>query len=477
MASIPRPERRRLAPDLDLSRIVTGLWQVADMERGGRQLDLEAASAAMGPYVQAGFTSFDMADHYGSAEEIAGRFVAGGGKAELLTKWVPSPGPVSRETVRAAVTRALRRLRRERIDLLQFHAWRFSDPAWLDALFFLEELRGEGLVGHLGAVNFDTAHLRVAVASGIRLVSNQVAFSLLDRRAAGRMSAFCRDHGVQLLAYGVLAGGFLTERWLDRPAPTEAERATWSEMKYHRFIEAAGGWEPFQALARAVAAVAQKHHVSMANVACRAILDEPAVGAVIVGARLGERSHLEDNARIFSLVLDDEDRRLARHGGRRSSKPIPGDCGDEYRRPPYLTATGDLSQHVQSFPPPYQTRESGGRTLCLSGTPWEPLAGYARAVRKGSRISVSGTTASHGSRAIGGTDAAAQTHFVIDKLEGALESLGGTAGGRGPDPGVRPADPGLGSGGAGARGALRAHPASEHAGRGGAGLGGRAGGD
>jgi enamine deaminase RidA (YjgF/YER057c/UK114 family) len=265
----------------------------------------------------------------------------------------------------------------------------------------------------------------VAVASGIRLVSNQVAFSLLDRRAAGRMSAFCRDHGVQLLAYGVLAGGFLTERWLDRPAPTEAERATWSEMKSARFIEAAGGWERFQALARAVSAVAQKHHVSMANVACRAILDEPAVGAVIVGARLGERSHLEDNARIFSLLLDDGDRRSLATATA-GLKPIPGDCGDEYRRPPYLTATGDLSQHVQSFPPPYQTRESGGRTLCLSGTPWEPLAGYARAVRKGSRISVSGTTASHGSRAIGGTDAAAQTHFVIDKLQGALESLGGT---------------------------------------------------
>jgi aryl-alcohol dehydrogenase-like predicted oxidoreductase/enamine deaminase RidA (YjgF/YER057c/UK114 family) len=424
MASIPRPERRRLATDLDLSRIVTGLWQVADMERSGRRLDLDAAARAMGPYVEAGFTTFDMADHYGSAEEIAGRFAASGGKAEVLTKWVPDPGPLGREAVREAVERALRHLQRDRIDLLQFHAWRFSDPSWLDALFFLQELRSEGLIRHLGAVNFDTAHLRIAVASGIKLVSNQVAFSLLDRRAAGRMAAFCRVHGVQLLAYGVLAGGFLTERWLDRPAPAEAERTTWSEMKYHRFIEAAGGWEPFQALARAVAAVAQKHHVSMANVACRAILDEPAVGAVIVGARLGERSHLEDNARIFSLVLDDEDRRSLATAAA-GLKPIPGDCGDEYRRPPYLTATGDLSQHVQSFPPPYQTRESGGRTLCLSGTPWEPLAGYARAVRKGSRISVSGTTASHGSRAIGGTDAAAQTHFVIDKLQGALESLGG----------------------------------------------------
>ena len=424
MATNSRTERRRLAPDLDVSRVVTGLWQVADMERGGRQLDLGSAAQAMAPYVEAGFTSFDMADHYGSAEEIAGRFVSAGGRAEILTKWVPEPGPIGRDPVRAAVQRALQRLKRERIELLQFHAWRFSDPSWLDALFFLDELRAEGLVGHLGAVNFDTAHLRVAIASGIRLVSNQVVFSLLDRRAAGKMSAFCLEHGVQLLAYGTLAGGFLTERWLDRPPPTETERSTWSEMKYHRFIEAAGGWERFQVLARTIAAVARKHGVSMANVACRAILDEPAVGAVIVGARLGERSHLEDNARLFSLVLDDEDRK-AIADATATLAPIPGDCGDEYRRPPYLTATGDLSHHVQGFPPPYRTRVSGDRTLCLSGTPWEPLAGYSRAVRRGSRISVSGTTASHGSRSIGGSDPAAQAHFVIDKIEGALESLGG----------------------------------------------------
>ena len=424
MASILRPDRRRLAPDLEVSRVVTGLWQVADMERGGRQIDLDGAARDMGLYADAGFTSFDMADHYGSAEDIAGRLVATGGRAELLTKWVPEPGPIGRESVRTAVQRALGRLKRERIELLQFHAWRFSDPSWLDALFFLDELRAEGLVGHLGAVNFDTAHLRVAIASGIRLVSNQVMFSLLDRRAAGRMSAFCREHGVQLLAYGVLAGGFLTERWLDRAPPTEAERSTWSEMKYHRFIEAAGGWERFQGLARAVAAVARKHGVSMANVACRAVLDEPGVGAIIVGARLGERSHLEDNVRIFSLVLDEEDRKTIADATAALGS-IPGDCGDEYRRPPYLTATGDLSHHVQSLPPPYRTRADGDRLLCFSGTPWEPLAGYSRAIRKGSRISVSGTTASHGSRAIGGRDAAAQTHFVIDKIEGALESLGG----------------------------------------------------
>jgi enamine deaminase RidA (YjgF/YER057c/UK114 family) len=54
------------------------------------------------------------------------------------------------------------------------------------------------------------------------------------------------------------------------------------------------------------------------------------------------------------------------------------------------------------------------------------MAGYARAVRHGRRISVSGTTSTLGSRLIGGHDPAAQAHFAIDKIEGALQSLGGS---------------------------------------------------
>jgi len=425
-----RIERRELAPGLTISRLLTGLWQIADMERDGRTVELETTAEAMRAYVEAGFTTFDMADHYGSAEDVAGRFNARRATTsevptgvQLFTKWVPKPGPVSREMVRAAVQRSLDRLKASRLDLLQVHAWRFSDPSWLDCLFYLQELQQEGLVAQLGLANFDTAHLRIALTSGVRVVTNQVSFSLVDQRARGRMSALCREHGVQLLAYGTLAGGLLTERWLDRPLPTDSELHTWSLMKYSRFVQSAGGWDRLQPVLRASHAVAKKHGVSMANVACRAILDEPAVAGVIVGARLGERAHLEDNARVFGFALDEEDRRILA-AAQASLSPIPGDCGDEYRRPPFLTASGDLSHHVDEFPPPYETRTREDRTLCLSGTPWEPIAGYSRAVRKGTRISISGTTASHRDRSIGGSDPAAQTHFVIDKLEGALESLG-----------------------------------------------------
>jgi len=80
---------------------------------------------------------------------------------------------------------------------------------------------------------------------------------------------------------------------------------------------------------------------------------------------------------------------------------------------------------VESFPAPYAVhRRADGRVLCLSGTPWESVAGFSRATRRGTRVHVSGTTATHGDRLIGGTDAAAQTHFAIDKIAGALQSLG-----------------------------------------------------
>ena len=66
-------ERCELTPGFSISRVLTGLWQISDMERDGKSVDAEAASAEMEPYVDAGFTTFDMADHYGSAEEIAGQ--------------------------------------------------------------------------------------------------------------------------------------------------------------------------------------------------------------------------------------------------------------------------------------------------------------------------------------------------------------------------------------------------------------------
>lgn len=420
------PERVRLAPGLPISRVVTGLWQIADMERDGRVLDLDAAAQAMAAYVEAGFTSFDMADHYGSAEVIAGKCRALGDpdRVQLLTKWVPKPGPVAATDVRAAIERSLTRLGCETIDLLQFHAWNYADPSWLDALYHLHELKQEGLIRQLGLTNVDAAHLRVVLASGIEVVSNQVSCSLIDRRAAGRLAAVCAEYGVGLLAYGTVCGGWLSEKWLGQDEPDWEHTGTWSQMKYGRFIRAAGGWAALQRVLRAAQAVAGRHGVSLTNVATRFIMEQPGVAAVIVGARLGERAHLDDNARLCGFQLSADDR-AELEAVIATLTPIPGDCGDEYRTPPFLTASGDLSHHLDALPPPYEVRPGPhGTRRCFSGTSWEPLAGFSRAVRAGGRISVSGTTATHGQRVVGGRDPAAQTHAVIDKIEGALQSLG-----------------------------------------------------
>ena len=190
-------ERCELASGFSISRILTGLWQIGDMERDDHHLDYEATAAAMSPYVEAGFTTFDMADHYGSAEEIVGLFrrqQSSENTVQLLTKWVPKPGIATRENVQAAVKRSLERMQVDRLDLLQFHAWNYADPNWLDCLFWLQELKEQGLIRHLGLTNFDTAHLRIIVHSGIEVVSNQVCFSLLDQRPGGGMTELCLEH-------------------------------------------------------------------------------------------------------------------------------------------------------------------------------------------------------------------------------------------------------------------------------------------
>ena len=425
-----RPDRLRLSDSLEICRVLTGLWQVADIEKDGEIIDPEIGATWLEAYASQGFNTFDMADHYGSAEIIAGRLLERGRcpRPLVFTKWCPIPGEMTREVVRAGVQERLDRLGVDQVDLLQFHWWSFQHPAWLDALHELNQLRDEGLIAEIGVTNFDAAHLQVALSDGIPLVTNQVSFSLVDRRAAGRLSNLCASRKTKLLAYGTLCGGFLSDRWVGKPEPSDI--TDWSKMKYKRFIDAAGGWDAFQGILLAAETIARKHGVSVSNVATRWVLDHPAVAGVIVGARLGERVHAADNLQLFGFSLDAEDNeRLSK--AFKGTKVIPGDCGDEYRQPPFLTASGDLSHHLDAMPLLHEARPTAhraGGARVLSGSKWEDIAGYARAQKVGDRILVSGTTATAGSdRIVAKADAGAQTTFVIDKILAALTALGASA--------------------------------------------------
>jgi aryl-alcohol dehydrogenase-like predicted oxidoreductase len=328
-----------LAPGLRIHRVLNGLWQVSGAHG---PIDRDAAIPQMLAYHDAGFTTWDLADHYGPAEEFVGAFrrllAAERGEAALaeiqaLTKWVPQPGRMSRRVVEEAVDTSLRRMGVPALDLLQFHWWEYRDPAYLDALDALAALQAEGKIRHLGLTNFDAEHTRIIVERGIRIASNQVQYSLIDRRPEMRMVELCRQHGIGLLTYGTLAGGLISERYLGRPEPARAELNTASLRKYKQMIDVWGGWELFQDLLAALKYVADRHGVTIANVAVRAILDRPTVAGVIVGTRLGVAEHIAENARVFDLALDQQDLNrinvVLRRGG--DLFRAIGDCGAEYR--------------------------------------------------------------------------------------------------------------------------------------------------
>ena len=338
--SLPAASYLQLTSDLRITRILNGMWQVSGAHG---TIDPQAAVKQMFAYHDAGFTTWDLADHYGSAEDFIGEFrrrmAAERGEAALaeiqaFTKWVPRPGPMTRQIVEDAVSTSLRRMGVESLDLLQFHWWDFQHPAYLDALSHLTDLQQQGKIRHLALTNFDTEHLGLVVERGIRIVSNQVQYSLIDRRPETHMAAFCKEHGIHLLAYGAVGGGLLSERLLWRNEPGRAALTTASLAKYKQMVDIWGGWELFQELLATLKRVAEKHAVSIANVAVRYVLDRPAVAGVIVGARLGIAEHIMDTARVFALQLDDEDHSQIEDVLARGADlyKLIGDCGDEYRR-------------------------------------------------------------------------------------------------------------------------------------------------
>ena len=335
----PRPPRFQFATDLTICRILNGMWQVSGAHGA---IDPGRAVEEMFAYHDDGFTTWDLADHYGPAEDFIGRFrreFAARRGAERLseiqafTKWVPHPGRMTRRIVEDAIAISLSRMGVECLDLLQFHWWDYGDRNYLDALRHLVDLQHEGKIHHLALTNFDTERLGIIAEHGIGIVSNQVQYSVVDRRPEMRMASFCREHGVTLLAYGTLLGGLLSEKYLGRAEPQRHELDTASLRKYKNMIDAWGGWALFQELLAVLKQTADRRRVSVANVVVRYVLDRPAVAGVIVGARLGTAQHRDDNTRVFGFELDEED--LARIEAvvakSRDLMAVIGDCGDEYR--------------------------------------------------------------------------------------------------------------------------------------------------
>lgn len=324
--------RSALAPGYDISRILKGGWQLAG---GHGTVEQASALADMAAFVDAGITTFDCADIYTGVETLIGAFLQrlraehgrdAARRVQVHTKCVPDRdrlASLTRGDVEAIVDRSIRRLGVDALDLVQLHWWDYGVPGCVQTALWLDELRRSGKVRHIGLTNFDTTHVAEIVAAGVPVVSHQLQYSVLDRRAEGAMARTCRDRGIGMLAYGTLAGGFLSERWLGRPAPDEPLENR-SLVKYRLIIEEFGGWDAHQALLERLSAVASRHGVGIGAVAIRWVLDRPGVAGVIVGAR--HARHLADIRAATGLELDAEDRE-------RIGEPLtvaPGPAGEVY---------------------------------------------------------------------------------------------------------------------------------------------------
>jgi aryl-alcohol dehydrogenase-like predicted oxidoreductase len=307
-------ETFELRPGYRIARVICGGWQLAG---GHGPVDRAQAVADLEAFAEAGIVTFDCADIYTGVEDLIGEFRAEYGRrrgAEALsqikvhTKFVPDLDLLPRINkihVREIIDRSLQRLRLERLDLVQFHWWDYAIPGCIETGAWLDELRRAGKIDLIGGTNFDTAHVERFAAAGIPLASMQVQYSLLDHRPEQGFIEACRRHGIQLLCYGSVAGGFLGETWLGIAEP-RGPLENRSLTKYKLIIDDFGGWPLFQQLLQALGAIAARHGVDIATVASRYVLDRPQVAAVIVGAR--NRAHLAANARIGTLRLTDQDR-------------------------------------------------------------------------------------------------------------------------------------------------------------------------
>ncbi|HVQ31279.1 MAG TPA: aldo/keto reductase [Vicinamibacteria bacterium] len=320
--------RTEIAPGYSISRVIKGGWQLAG---GHGHVDRAQALRDMRLFVEAGITTFDCADIYTGVEDLIGAFLAdyGPGRAgrpeiQIHTKCVPDLGQLAslrKADVERTIDRSLQRLGVERIDLVQFHWWDYGVPGWIDAASWLDEMRRAGKIRHLGLTNFDQPHLAQILAAGVRIVSHQVQYSVVDRRPESGMIDLCQEHGILLLCYGSVLGGLVSERYLAAPQP-QPPYENRSLTKYLLIAEEFGGFAVFQELLAILFQVGQRHGVDPATVATRWVLDRPAVAAVIVGAR--DASHVEANRAVLQLKLDAEDYAAIENTAARG-RSLPGD--------------------------------------------------------------------------------------------------------------------------------------------------------
>src|SRR5436190_16727891 len=216
---------------------------------------------------------------WGRAEEIVGRALRGRDEVLVFTKCGTLPDPergdrmdLSPHAIRADVEASLRRLGRERVDLLQLHDVDRATPveaSWAE----VQRLMDEGKVRHGGISNHSAADVERALAIG-PVGALQYQYSLLHRDPERDILPLAIDRRIGLLAWSPLASGFLAEGFDLTGLVSDDFRRT------HPFAQL-----DLTSLRATLAEIGRNHGRSGAQVALAWTLHHPGVAGAIVGVR------------------------------------------------------------------------------------------------------------------------------------------------------------------------------------------------
>ncbi|MEZ2391430.1 aldo/keto reductase [bacterium RCC_150] len=285
-------------------------------------LNLGTGSAPAGPEesirivhaaLDTGITSIDTADIYsqGEAEAIVGRALQGRrDEVFLSTKFHGQMGPNpahagnSRRWIMKAVEGSLERLQTDRIDLYQAHRPDYNTDV-LETITALNDLIRQGKILYYGTSVFTPSQLVEAqwIATTNHLIPpvvDQVPYSLLVRANERDVFAITQQYNLGVLSYGPLDGGWLSGKYRiggGQPASSRASAVP------GRFDVSAPFNRNKLLAADALARLAERHGLSLIQLAVAFALNHPAVSSVIIGPRTEE--HLTDYLKAADVVLSD----------------------------------------------------------------------------------------------------------------------------------------------------------------------------
>jgi aryl-alcohol dehydrogenase-like predicted oxidoreductase len=281
-----------------LSVVGLGTWQFGSPEWGyGRAFAEGEALRITQRALDLGINLIDTAEVYGfgRSERAVGQAVSGRrAEAFIATKVAPAVpfDPIVHQ--RAVASR--RRLGIDHIDLYQAH---WPNPVFPAGPLFqaLARLQREGVVTHIGVSNYSLSAWKTAERHlGGPVLSNQVQYSLVDRRPEQELIRWAQEHDRLIIAYSPLGQGLLSGRYSSTNRP--------GAMRGMRPLFLPQNLERAEVLLDVLRDVAVKHAAQPAQIALAWLIRQPNV-IVIPGASSVEQ--LEFNAAAADLELTDED--------------------------------------------------------------------------------------------------------------------------------------------------------------------------